>query len=52
MEVDYAVYINNHLSNVRGIVPIDMFTGVTAPRHELKDCHMWGAPVYVLDPVL
>ena len=52
MAVDYAVYLYNHLPNEKGIAPADLFTGVTVPRHKLKDCHIWGAPVYVLDPVL
>ena len=52
MAVDYAVYLYNHLPNERGISPVDLFTGVTAPRHKLRDYHIWGAPVYVLDPVL
>ena len=52
MAVDYAVYIYNRLPNEKGIAPIDLFTGMTAPRHKLRDLHKWGAPVYVLDPVL
>ena len=52
MAIDYAVYLYNHLPNQQGIAPADLFTGVTIPRHKLKDCHMWGCPVYVLDPTL
>ena len=51
MAVDYAVYLYNHLPNEQGIASVD-FSGVTAPRHKLRDCYMWGAPAYVLDPVL
>ena len=50
--VDYAVYLYNHLLNEKGIAPADLFTGVTSPRHKLQDCHMWGAPVYVLESKL
>ena len=52
MAIDYAVYLYNHLPNDQGIAPIDLFTRVTMPRHKLRDCHMLGYPVYVLDPVL
>ena len=52
MAIDYAVYLYNHLPNAQGIAPADLFTGTTVPRHKLKDCHMWGCPVYVLDPKL
>ena len=52
MAIDYAVYLYNHLPNDYGTAPIDLFTGVTVPRHKLRDFHMWGSPVYVLDPLL
>ena len=48
MAVDYAVYLYNHLPNEKGIALANFFTGVTSPRHKLRDFHMWGAPVYVL----
>lgn len=41
MVVDYAVYLYNHLPNEKGIAPADLFTGVTFPRHKLKDCLFW-----------
>ena len=50
--VDYTVYLYTHLPNEKSIAPIDLFTGVTTSRHELNDLHIWGTPVYVLDPVL
>ena len=46
MVIDYAVYLYNHLPNDQDIAPVDLFTGVTAPRNKLRDFHMWGAPVY------
>ena len=52
MAVDYATYIHNHLPNDHGIAPADLFTGTQIPRHKLKDIHVWGCPVYVLDPTL
>ena len=52
MAVDYAVYLYDHFPNEKRIAPVDLFSSVTAPRHKLCDCHIWGAPVYVLDSVL
>ena len=52
MAVDYATYLYNHIPTEKGIAPVDLFTGVTVPRHKLKNLHMWGAPAYVLDPTL
>ena len=52
MAVEYATYIYNNTPNQNGIAPADLFTGVQIPRHKLKDIHVWGAPVYVLDPTL
>jgi hypothetical protein len=52
MAVTYATYLYNHLPNSQGLCPADLFTGSTVPRHRLKDIHVWGCPVYVLDPHL
>ena len=52
MAVNYATYIHNHIPNERGIAPVDLFTGTQIPRHKLKYIHIWGCPVYVLDPNL
>ncbi|KAI2509164.1 hypothetical protein MHU86_5283 [Fragilaria crotonensis] len=52
MAVTYATYLYNHLPNAHGLCPADIFTGSTVPRHRLKDIHVWGCPVYVLDPHL
>jgi hypothetical protein len=52
MAVQYATYLYNHLPNAQGLCPADLFTGSTIPRHRLKDIHVWGCPVYVLDPQL
>ena len=50
--VHYEVYLYNHLPNEKGIVPADLFTEVTPPRHNRKDYHIWGAPLYILSPKL
>jgi hypothetical protein len=52
MAVDHAVYLYNTLPNRHGICPADLFTGSTIPRHKLRELHVWGCPVYVLDPTL
>ena len=52
MAVDYATHIYNTTPNLKGICPADIFTGSTVPRHRLLDLHVWGCPVYILDPKL
>ena len=50
--VTYAAHLYNHLPNAEGLCPADIFTGSTVPRHQIKDLHVWGCPIYVLDPQL
>ena len=52
MVVDYANFIYNNLLNESGVSPNDLYTGSSSPPHKLKGMHMWGCPVYVLDPKL
>ena len=52
MAVKYAISIYNHLPNERGIAPADLFTGTQINCHKLKDPHVWGCSVYLLDPTL
>jgi hypothetical protein len=49
MAVNHAIHIYNNAPN-KGFTPEDIFTGSTVPRHRLLDLHVWGSPVYVLDP--
>jgi hypothetical protein len=49
MAVNHAIHIYNNTPN-KGVTPADIFTGSTVPRHRLLDLHVWGCPVYVLDP--
>jgi hypothetical protein len=47
--VNNAIHIyNNTPDNV--VTPTDIFPGSTVPRHRLLELHVWGCPVYVLDP--
>ena len=52
LAVSYACHLHNTLPTSNGTCPFDLFTGVTVPRHKLKDLHTWGCPVFVLDPAL
>ena len=52
MAVDYAAFVHNRIPRSHGEAPIDLFTGQLSPCHKLKDLHVWGCPVYILDPKL
>jgi hypothetical protein len=52
MAVKYAAHINNQMPKLNGVCTTDFFSGSTVPRHRLLDLHVWGCPVYVLDPKL
>lgn len=52
LAVDHAVHLYNTLPNQHGVCPLDLFSGTTIPRHKLQDLHVWGCPLYVLDPTL
>lgn len=52
MAVSYSAYQYNHIPNSIGLCPGDFFTGSALPRHRLLAIHVWGCPVYVLDPKL
>jgi hypothetical protein len=51
LTVNNAIHIYNNTPDKR-VTPSDIFTGRTVPRHRLLDLHVWGCPVYVLDPQL
>ena len=51
MAVDYATWVYNHTPDPKtGLAPIDVLSKTTWPRRKLKDSHVWGCPVYVLEP--
>jgi hypothetical protein len=52
MAVTYAAHVCNQMPKLNGVCPEDLFSGSTVPRHRLLDLHVWGCPVYVLDPKL
>jgi len=54
MCMDYAVYIYNRLpKNDTGLSPLELFSRTSFDFHSLvRDCHVWGAPSYTLEPSL
>ena len=50
MAMKHAQHIYNHTPKDNNICPLDLLTKTTVPRTALKDLHVWGCPVYVLDP--
>ena len=52
--LQHAAYLWNHLPNrTTGVAPIEIFSGVSFSTFEhLTRSHVWGCPVYVLDPKL
>jgi hypothetical protein len=47
--VTYSTHVNNTTPK-DGVCPEDIFLGSAFPRHRLMDIHVWGCPVYALDP--
>ena len=52
MAVQYAAYVSNILPRSNNVSPSDLFFGTRIPRHKLQNLHVWGCPVYVLNPSL
>jgi hypothetical protein len=50
MAVQQAIYLWNRMpSQVNGLSPVDIFTQSCWEWTKLRDVHVWGCPVYVLD---
>ena len=48
-----AEWLYNHIPNRKtGLTPLELFTKEKADHRELLQTHVWGCPVYVLDPTL
>jgi hypothetical protein len=47
--VTYATHVYNTTPKY-GVCSADIFFGSAVPRHRLMDIHVWGCPLYVLDP--
>ena len=53
MAMDHAVWVWNHLPKQGvGFSPMELFTGVRSDHSSLNRLHVWGCPMYVLDPKL
>ena len=52
--LQHAAFLWNHFPNrTTGVAPIEIFSGVSLSMFEhLTHNHVWGCPVYVLDPKL
>ncbi|KAL7524937.1 hypothetical protein ACHAXR_002552, partial [Thalassiosira sp. AJA248-18] len=53
MAINYAVWVFNHLPRVdTGLCPDEMWTQSRTTHDNLRRAHVWGCPVYVLEPEL
>ena len=57
MAMDHAVWLCNHIPDkVTGLTPLELWTKSTCTptptREILSHCHVWGCPVFVLEPKL
>ena len=51
--VRHAVWLHNHLPNgITGLSPLELLSGTRSDHRDLRRTHVWGCPVYVLDPKL
>jgi hypothetical protein len=51
--VRHAVWLHNRLPNaVTGLSPLEILSGTCSDHRDLLRTHVWGCPVYVLDPKL
>lgn len=53
LAVAHATRLYNHVPDpATGLSPHDLFTKIRWPQSKLKDIHVWGCPVYVLDKTI
>jgi len=51
--IKQAEWIHNRMPNrVTGLTPLEIFTKTKSDHRDLLRSHVWGCPVYVLDPSL
>jgi hypothetical protein len=51
--VQHALWLFNWIPNrVNGLTPLEVFTKTKSDHHNLQHAHVWGCPVFVLDPHL
>ena len=52
MAMKHAQYILNHTPRMNNVCPLDIVLKTSVTRSALKNLHVWGCPVYILDPKL
>jgi hypothetical protein len=54
MAMDYAAWLYNHIPKMdSGVAPVELWSRMAQSTVMLlDDCHVWGCPVYVLEPKL
>ena len=53
MAVHHTVYLWNRVPNERtGLPPINIFSRTRWNQEKLKDLHVWGSPIYILDKTI
>ncbi|MCU0715746.1 MAG: hypothetical protein MUD03_06420, partial [Pirellula sp.] len=52
MALNYAVWLYNHMPRPNNLSPIELLSRIKNPRNKLRNAHVFGCPVYVLDPKL
>ncbi|KAL7461742.1 hypothetical protein ACHAXS_003253, partial [Conticribra weissflogii] len=51
--MEHAAWLYNRLPNrVSGLTPLEVFTRTKSDHQDLLRAHVWGCPVFVLDPKL
>ncbi|KAL7449667.1 hypothetical protein ACHAXS_000213 [Conticribra weissflogii] len=51
--IKHTVWLYNRLPNAQsGLTPLEIFTKTKSDHRDLHQSHVWGCPVYVLDPTL
>ena len=48
-----AKWLHNRIPNPKtGLTPLEVFTKTKSDHEDLPQAHVWGCPMYVLDPKL
>ena len=53
LAVKHSVWLYNRLPNaISGLTPLELLTRSKSDHRDLLRCHVWGCPVFVLEPKL
>ncbi len=53
LATQHAVWLFNCIPNrVTGLTPLEVFTKTKSDHHDIQRAHVWGCPVFILDPHL